>query len=93
VDGLLSQVTLEEKIGQLVHYSAGIPIGPRTVRAGYPLQIASGQAGSFENLVGTAQLNTVQGMALEKPPSFMSGFAELASRFPSGNSKGPGRCR
>jgi len=66
VDGLLSQMTLEEKIGQLVHYSAGVPTGPGTARTGYPEQIASGEVGSFENLVGAAQVNAFQRIAVEK---------------------------
>jgi beta-glucosidase len=66
VNGLLSQMTLEEKIGQLVHYSAGIPTGPGTPRTAYPEQIAQAQVGSLENFVGAAQVNAFQRIAVEK---------------------------
>ncbi|HYW67712.1 MAG TPA: hypothetical protein VFB10_13475, partial [Candidatus Dormibacteraeota bacterium] len=45
VDALLRQMTLEEKVGQLVQYSVGSPTGPGTGRGGYSEMAASGQVG------------------------------------------------
>jgi beta-glucosidase len=66
VDELLNQMTLDEKVGQLVHYSAGQPTGPGTARTDYQEQIARGQVGSLENLVGAAKVNAFQRIAMEK---------------------------
>jgi beta-glucosidase len=66
VEGLLGQMTLEEKVGQLVHFSAGVATGPGTSRADYREQIANGQVGSFENLVGAKEVNAFQRIAVEK---------------------------
>ncbi len=66
VDALLGQMTLDEKVGQLVHYSAGSPTGPGTTRVAYQDQAASGQLGSLENVVGAAKVNAFQRLAVEK---------------------------
>ncbi len=66
VDELLARMTLDEKVGQLVHYSAGIATGPGTPRADYLEQIAGGRVGSFENLVGAAKVNAFQRISVEK---------------------------
>src|SRR5271157_4075068 len=50
VDALLRQMTLEEKVGQLVQYSVGTPTGPGTGRGGYSEMAAAGQVGSLYNL-------------------------------------------
>ena len=63
---LLSQMTLEEKIGQLVHFSADSANGPGTARTDYRQQIANGQMGSFENATGAAETNALQKLAIEK---------------------------
>jgi beta-glucosidase len=63
---LLGQMTLEEKIGQLVHFSADSANGPGTGRTDYRQQIAMGQMGSFENATGAAETNALQKLAIEK---------------------------
>src|SRR5260370_24118914 len=63
---LLGQMTLEEKIGQMVHFSADSANGPGTARTDYHQQIAKGQMGSFENLTGAAVTNALQKLAIEK---------------------------
>jgi beta-glucosidase len=65
-DRILQQMTLEEKIGQLVQYSAGVPTGPGTGRADYGEQIAKGQIGSLLNLTGAAETNALQRIAMER---------------------------
>ena len=66
MDGLLKQMTLDEKIGQLVTYSAGAPTGPGTGRSDYKEMIAKGQLGSLFNLTGAAETNAMQKIAVEK---------------------------
>src|SRR5579871_2429250 len=66
VDSLLRQMTLEEKIGQLVQYSAGQPTGPGTGRSDYEDMIAHGQVGSLFNVVDPHQINAYQRIAMEK---------------------------
>lgn len=65
-DRILQQMTLAEKIGQLVQYSAGVPTGPGTGRADYRQQIAKGQIGSLLNLTGAAETNALQRIAMER---------------------------
>src|SRR5580704_272932 len=66
VEDLLKQMTLEEKVGQLVQYSVGTPTGPGTGRGGYEEMIAGGQVGSLFNLENAAAANRYQHMAMEK---------------------------
>ncbi len=66
VDSILKQMTLEEKIGQLVQYSAGQPTGPGTGRTDYEDMIAKGQIGSLFNVVDPHLINTYQRIAMEK---------------------------
>ena len=66
VDALLKQMTLEEKIGQLVQYSAGTPTGPGTGRSDYQEMIAQGQVGSLFNLEDAHSTNLYQHIAVEK---------------------------
>jgi len=66
VDDLLRQMTLDEKVGQLVHYSAGQPTGPGTTRSDYQGQVARSELGSLENVVGAAKVNAFQRIAIEK---------------------------
>jgi beta-glucosidase len=63
---LLGQMTLEEKIGQLVHFSADSANGPGTARTDYRQQIVKGQMGSFENVTGAVETNALQKLAIEK---------------------------
>jgi beta-glucosidase len=66
VDALLKQMTLQEKIGQLVQYSVGTPTGPGTGRGGYEEMIAAGQVGSLFNLETVQAANRYQRIAVEK---------------------------
>jgi beta-glucosidase len=68
VEKLLSQMTLEEKIGQLTQYSAGTMTGPGTARDDYNDQIIAGQIGSLFNVVGAKLTNRFQHLAVEKSP-------------------------
>jgi beta-glucosidase len=66
VDTLLKKMTLEEKIGQLVQYNVGDATGPNASHLNYDELAAKGQAGSFLNVVGAAQTNHFQHLAVEK---------------------------
>jgi beta-glucosidase len=66
VESLLRSMTLEEKIGQLVQYSAGQPTGPGTGRSDYRDMIAHGQIGSLLNVIDTPLINEYQHIAVEK---------------------------
>lgn len=65
VEGLLKKMTLEEKIGQLVQFSAGAPTGPGTGRDDYEQMIRKGEVGSLLNVVGVADTNHYQHVAVE----------------------------
>jgi beta-glucosidase len=62
---LLGEMTLEEKIGQLVHF-ADNSTGPGAPHADYREQIAQGKAGSVENITSVAETNALQKLALEQ---------------------------
>jgi beta-glucosidase len=66
VDGLLKQMTLDEKIGQLVQYSAGFATGPSASKLTYDELVAKGQVGSMLNVVGAEPTNHYQHIAMEK---------------------------
>jgi beta-glucosidase len=66
VDALLRKMSLEEKVGQLVQYSAGQPTGPGTGRSDYEEMIAHGQIGSLFNVIDPHQINAYQHIAMEK---------------------------
>lgn len=66
VESLLHKMTLEEKIGQLVQYSAGQPTGPGTGRSDYEDMLAHGQIGSLFNVTDPHQINAYQHIAMEK---------------------------
>jgi beta-glucosidase len=66
VQSLLQTMTLEEKIGQLVQYSAGQPTGPGTGRGDYKEMISRGEVGSFLNVVEPREINEYQRIAMEK---------------------------
>jgi len=66
VESLLDRMTLEEKIGQLVQYSAGQATGPGTGRTDYKDMIARGQIGSLLNVTNTPLINEYQHIAVEK---------------------------
>src|SRR5579864_4828180 len=62
---LLGEMTLEEKIGQLVHF-ADSSTGPGAPHPDYREQIAQGNVGSVENITGAAETNALQKLALEQ---------------------------
>src|SRR5438309_4771149 len=66
VEALLSKMTLEEKVGQLVQYSAGQPTGPGTGRTDYNDMIAKGQIGALFNISTAHETNAYQRVAVEK---------------------------
>jgi beta-glucosidase len=66
IEAILQQMTLEEKVGQLVQYSAGQPTGPGTGRSDYADMIAKGQIGSLFNVTDPHQINMYQRTAMEK---------------------------
>ena len=66
VEALLKKMTLEEKIGQLAQYSAGIATGPDASQLKYDEMVAHGQVGSLENVVGAEATNRYQRIAMEK---------------------------
>lgn len=66
VDAIVGKMTLEEKVGQLVQYSAGQPTGPGTGRSDYDDMVAKGQVSSFLNVIDPHQINAYQRIAMEK---------------------------
>jgi len=66
VEALLHKMTLEEKVGQLVQYSAGQPTGPSTGRTDYEDMIAKGQIGALLNIATAKETNALQRIAVEK---------------------------
>ena len=66
VESLLRSMTLEEKIGQLVQYSAGQATGPGTGRTDYKDMIGRGQIGALLNVIETPLINEYQHIAVEK---------------------------
>jgi beta-glucosidase len=66
IDGLLQQMTLEEKIGQLNQYSGREVTGPASNRKNDLLNsIRNGQVGSMLNVKGVADTRTIQAEALK----------------------------
>jgi beta-glucosidase len=68
VEKLLASMTLEEKIGQLAQYTPGVLTGPDAPKLDYAKLIAQGDVGSLFNVVGAAQTNHYQRIAVEKSP-------------------------
>ena len=66
VEAILRRMTPEEKVGQLVQYSAGQPTGPGTGRTDYDDMIARGQISSLFNVVDPKLINRYQKIAMEK---------------------------
>ena len=66
VETLLHSMTLEEKVGQLVQYSAGQPTGPGTGRTDYEDMIGRGQIGALFNITNAKAVNAYQKIAMEK---------------------------
>jgi beta-glucosidase len=66
VGALLAKMTLEEKIGQLVQYSAGAATGPTSGRSDDQDMIRRGQIGSLFNVTGARATNELQHIAVEE---------------------------
>src|SRR5256886_4863314 len=66
VEELLKKMTIEEKVGQLVQYSAAQPTGPGTGRTDYNDMLATGQIGALFNIVTAKETNAFQRIAVEK---------------------------
>jgi beta-glucosidase len=66
VEKLLKQMTLEEKIGQTVQYSAGFSTGPEGSKISYDELTAQGAIGSILNVDGAEKSNHFQHIAVEK---------------------------
>ncbi len=66
IDELLRKMTLEEKVGQLVQYSAGQPTGPGTGRTDYNDMIAKGEIGALFNVTAAHEINAYQHIAVEQ---------------------------
>jgi len=66
VESLLKQMSLEEKIGQTVQYSAGFATGPSASKLTYDELVAKGGIGSMLNVVGADRTNHFQHIAMEK---------------------------
>jgi beta-glucosidase len=64
ISQLLGQMTLEEKIGQLVHADSSNE--RETAHFDYHERIAEGLLGSLENVTGAAETNALQKLAVEK---------------------------
>ncbi len=64
ISQLLGQMTLEEKIGQTVHF-ADSSTGPGSPHADYREQASQGRVGSFENITGAAETNSLQKLVVE----------------------------
>jgi beta-glucosidase len=59
-------MTIEEKVGQLVQYSAGQPTGPGTGRTDYDDMIRKGEIGALFNITTAHQVNAYQRIAMEQ---------------------------
>src|SRR6202049_4119843 len=66
VESSLRSMTLDEKVGQLVQYSAGQATGPGTGRTDYEDMIARGGIGALLNVVDPHEINRYQRIAMEK---------------------------
>ncbi|MHB8500053.1 MAG: glycoside hydrolase family 3 N-terminal domain-containing protein [Candidatus Acidiferrales bacterium] len=66
IDELLSKMTLEEKVSQLVQYSVGQPAGPVTGPIDYNDMIQKGEIGSLINVTAARDSNAYQRLAVEK---------------------------
>ena len=66
VEALLQKMKLEEKVGQLVQYSAGQPTGPGTGRTDYEDMIRKGEVGALFNITTARQVNEYQRVAMEQ---------------------------
>lgn len=66
IDELVRKMTLDEKVGQLVQYSAGQPTGPGTGRTDYDDMIRKGEVGALFNITTAPKVNAFQHIAVEQ---------------------------
>jgi beta-glucosidase len=66
INTLLHKMTLEEKVGQLVQYSAGQPTGPGTGRTDFNDMIQKSEIGALFNITTAREANVFQRVAMEK---------------------------
>ena len=66
VNALFAKMTLEEKIGQLVQYSAGAATGPTSGRTDDKDMIRKGQVGSLFNVTSARATNELQHIAVDE---------------------------
>ncbi len=66
LEALLQKMTLDEKVGQLVQYSAGQPTGPGTGRTDYDDMIRKGEVGALFNITTAREVNKYQRIAVEQ---------------------------
>lgn len=66
VEALLKKMTLDEKIGQLVVFSAGFATGPGNQSLKYGELVEHGRVGALVNVVGAEAANHYQHLAVEK---------------------------
>ena len=66
IEAFLQKMTLEEKVGQLVQYSAGQPTGPGTGRTDYNGMIRKGEVGALFNITNARDVNVYQRIAMEQ---------------------------
>src|SRR6266436_5169745 len=66
LEALLQKMTLDEKVGQLVQYSAGQPTGPGTGRTDYDDMIRKGEVGALFNITTAHDINAYQRIAVEQ---------------------------
>src|SRR3984893_12321149 len=66
VESSLRSMTLDEKVGQLVQYSAGQATGPGTGRTDYEDMVGRGGIGALLNVVDPSEINRYQRIAMEK---------------------------
>ena len=66
VEALLKQMTLDERIGQTVQYSAGFATGPAGAKLSYDELTQQGKIGSMINVYGAEKTNHYQHIAMEK---------------------------
>lgn len=66
IDELLQQMTLEEKVGQLVQFSTGQATGPENIKVDQKDLLKHGGLGSILNLTGAKEVNEIQRVAVEQ---------------------------
>lgn len=66
VEALLKNMTLDEKIGQLVEFSGGFATGPGSANPKYGELVKHGRVGALINVVGAEATNRYQHLAVEK---------------------------